>query len=140
MKYGYARVSTVDQNLSLQVDALEKAGCDQIFNEDGVSGAQRDRPELHIGAMLGKKAPSADDRTHLLLSVTNVGRRPLMLSKWGVENKKGAALGGGLIFDPELPRLLREGETVSLMTHSLWMLGEELKSITIWDSTNRPWR
>ena len=46
MKYGYARVSTADQNLSLQVDALEKADCDQIFNEDGVSGAQRDRPEL----------------------------------------------------------------------------------------------
>ena len=46
MKYGYARVSSADQNPSLQIDALQKAGCGEIFTDDGVSGAQRDRPEL----------------------------------------------------------------------------------------------
>ncbi|MBA4227088.1 MAG: recombinase [Hyphomonas sp.] len=45
MKIGYARVSTRDQNLSLQEEALKKFGCDRIFIETA-SGAQRDRPQL----------------------------------------------------------------------------------------------
>lgn len=46
MKLGYARVSTQDQNLSLQEDALSRAGCDAIFCDEGVSGAQFNRPAL----------------------------------------------------------------------------------------------
>lgn len=42
---GYARVSTEDQNLSLQVDALEKYGCTKIFKEKK-SGKSKERPEL----------------------------------------------------------------------------------------------
>jgi DNA invertase Pin-like site-specific DNA recombinase len=49
MKIGYARVSTADQKLSLQLEALKKAGCQRIFREKA-SGAHRDRPEL--GRML----------------------------------------------------------------------------------------
>ena len=43
MIIGYARVSTLDQNLELQRDALEKAGCEQVF-EEHVSGASSERP------------------------------------------------------------------------------------------------
>lgn len=45
MLVGYARVSTHDQNLTLQTDALEQAGCRKIF-EDRVSGARSDRAGL----------------------------------------------------------------------------------------------
>jgi DNA invertase Pin-like site-specific DNA recombinase len=43
MLIGYARVSTVDQNLALQRDALTEAGCTKIFTEQ-MSGAVTDRP------------------------------------------------------------------------------------------------
>ena len=45
MKIGYARVSTKDQDLSLQLDALEKADCKKIYQEK-VTGAKRERPQL----------------------------------------------------------------------------------------------
>jgi DNA invertase Pin-like site-specific DNA recombinase len=45
MKIGYARVSTQDQDLALQLDALQAAGCGKIYKEK-MTGSTRDRPEL----------------------------------------------------------------------------------------------
>jgi DNA invertase Pin-like site-specific DNA recombinase len=45
MKIGYARVSTEDQTLSLQLDALQAAGCATV-HEDKLSGAAVHRPGL----------------------------------------------------------------------------------------------
>jgi DNA invertase Pin-like site-specific DNA recombinase len=58
MLVGYARVSTQDQNPTLQIDALRAAGCKKVFVEKA-SGAQRDRPQL--AAALEFTREGADD-------------------------------------------------------------------------------
>lgn len=46
MLVGYARVSTDDQNLDLQTDALQQAGCERLFSDE-MSGAKTERPGLN---------------------------------------------------------------------------------------------
>lgn len=46
MIFGYARISTFDQNVDFQKDALKKAGCEKLF-VDQASGAKTDRPGLN---------------------------------------------------------------------------------------------
>ncbi len=48
MKFGYARCSTEEQNLSLQTDALRAVGCEKVYEDAGVSGGAEltDRPGL----------------------------------------------------------------------------------------------
>ncbi|WGS47581.1 recombinase family protein (plasmid) [Burkholderia sp. JSH-S8] len=53
MKVGYARVSTEEQHLDLQISALQGYGCDVIFSDQGISGVCSDRPGLReaLGAI-----------------------------------------------------------------------------------------
>lgn len=55
-RIGYARVSTYEQNLDLQLAALQAAGCCEIFTDHGISGASFDRPGL--AALLAALKPS----------------------------------------------------------------------------------
>ena len=68
MIYGYARVSTVDQNLDRQIDALKKYGVDILFCEK-MSGTKKNRPELN--RMLGT-VKSGD--TIVIESLSRLGR------------------------------------------------------------------
>lgn len=54
MKYGYARVSTVSQELEVQLQALEAENCDQIYSEK-FTGTKADRPQLQEVLFLLKK-------------------------------------------------------------------------------------
>lgn len=57
MLIGYARVSTLEQDVSLQVDALQQAGCERIF-QDKISGAKAERPGLQEALNYARKGDS----------------------------------------------------------------------------------
>lgn len=67
-KIGYCRVSTVEQNLDRQIEALTAAGCEVIYQEK-LSGKNDKRPELH--KML-KKAKAGD--TIVVMKLDRLGR------------------------------------------------------------------
>ena len=68
MLIGYARVSTTDQNLDLQIDALTKVGCEKIL-DDKISGTRADRPGLARAMELLRK-----DDTLVVWKLDRLGR------------------------------------------------------------------
>ena len=102
---GYARVSTHDQNLSLQLDALKAAGCQHIF-EDRASGAKADRPGLaaaiaYVRAedilVVWKLDRLGRSLTHLIDTVTALDARGVGLRSL-TEAMDTTTPGGRLIF------------------------------------------
>ncbi len=87
MIYGYARVSTADQNLDRQRDALYRYGIDQIFCEK-ISGTKRNRPELD--QMLGT---IQEGDTIVIESLSRLGRSVKNLAELMEQlNEKGVRL------------------------------------------------
>ena len=68
MIFGYARVSTQDQELARQIDALGKYGVDEIFTEK-MTGTKANRPELN---RLKDKVRTGD--TVIIESLSRLGR------------------------------------------------------------------
>jgi DNA invertase Pin-like site-specific DNA recombinase len=106
MKRGYARVSTDEQNLDLQTDALTKAGCEIVYHDKGVSGVSRVRPEL---SRLLKDLEDGDhvvvwklDRLgrslqHLIQLIGNFGEREIDFTSL-TDNIDTSTAGGRLTF------------------------------------------
>ncbi|NTY41453.1 recombinase family protein, partial [Burkholderia diffusa] len=69
MKVGYARVSTDEQHLDLQVEALRACGCDPIYSDKGVSGTCFERPGLTAALR-----QSTDGSTFVVWRLDRLGR------------------------------------------------------------------
>ncbi len=105
MLIGYARVSTQDQTMDLQKDALEKSGCSKLFS-DMISGAVTERKGLEealqfaregdiiVGWRLDRLGRSLK---HLIETVTNLSSRGIGLKSL-TENIDSTTSGGKLIF------------------------------------------
>ena len=73
---GYARVSTKDQKLDLQIDALKAKGCTFIFSDHGISGRKASRPGFD---KLMKTLKSGD--TLYVYKISRLGRSSMHLAK-----------------------------------------------------------
>lgn len=82
-RIGYARVSTKDQKLRMQRDALEAVGCDLIFEDHGVSGKLASRSGLD--AMLAALRPGD---TVVVFKLDRLGRSVLHLANLLVRFQK----------------------------------------------------
>src|SRR5439155_5551911 len=105
MLIGYARVSTQDQTLNLQKDALEKLGCNKIFT-DTASGAKAERNGLEEALEYVREGDSLVvwklDRLgrslkHLIETITTLNKRNIGF-KSITENIDTTTSGGKLIF------------------------------------------
>ncbi|WP_190813500.1 recombinase family protein [Saccharopolyspora pogona] len=90
---GYARVSTADQNLRRQVDALAHAGCIRVF-EEKLSGKNAERPELWACVELSHLGRSLAD---LLSLVSGLRKRGIGFTSLH-ENLDTTTPGGRLVF------------------------------------------
>mgnify|MGYP001794790887 CR=1 FL=1 len=68
-RIGYARVSTKDQKLRMQLDALTGVGCEPIFEDHGISGAKSSRPGLDALLSLAQSGDSV-----IVLKLDRLGR------------------------------------------------------------------
>src|SRR2546429_6622977 len=105
MLIGYARVSTQDQTLDLQTDALTRAGCEKIFT-DTTSGAKSERPglqdamnHLRAGDTLVVWRLDRLGRTlkHLIATITDLNDKDIGFKSLQ-ENMDTTTSGGKLIF------------------------------------------
>jgi DNA invertase Pin-like site-specific DNA recombinase len=97
MKYGYARVSTLNQDLESQLQTLENEGCNKIFAEK-FTGTKADRPEFQellsiikegdtlVVTKLDRFARSAEDAIHIIKCLFDKGIKVHVLNMGLVEN------------------------------------------------------
>ncbi|MBM7583928.1 DNA invertase Pin-like site-specific DNA recombinase [Bacillus pakistanensis] len=97
MKYGYARVSTIHQDLQVQLQQLEKENCDKIFSEK-FSGTNKKRPEFQklidmlqegdtlVVTKLDRFARSTQDALEIIKNLFNRNIKVHVLNMGVIEN------------------------------------------------------
>jgi hypothetical protein len=101
----------------------------------------RERAKLRIDPMIGRIHPDSTNRDYVVLTIANVGRRPVLVKGWGGRRTPdGEGRDAFLVTSPELPKMLKEGEYVIVHSSHLEIVGPATKEIHVWDSSGRNWR
>ena len=95
MRIGYARVSTLDQNLDLQEDALKAAGCEKIYT-DKAGGTRAERPGLERALVDLRAGPATSTTSRngtLPCSIaTRQTRSRASAERWGSRRRRSIAV------------------------------------------------
>lgn len=125
MKIGYARVSTADQHLRMQEDALKSAGCEEIYS-DVISGVKSQRPGLEKALSYAREGDTIVvwklDRLgrsiqHLIQTVTSLIEKKIGFKSLQ-ENIDTSTSGGKVSKPAELPRQLLAEPYRNLSIHT----------------------
>ena len=111
----------------------------------------RDCAKLTLSAYIGKRVrigtgelQAEDLQDRFILTMTNVGRRPIWLTSWGGMRSKSAGKYRGFLMPcrvlPILPRVLGEGDYCFDDTTDFSVLSRDVQEIHVTDSTYRKWR
>jgi hypothetical protein len=100
-----------------------------------------ERPKVKIDAMIGRMYPDHADRSYVILTMTNIGRRPVFIKGWGATLKKDGPQPKGLVVRPHgLPKMLSESEYHIEFTHDFRVLAPEVERLYVYDSSGREWK
>lgn len=109
----------------------------------------KDRPDVRITAMIGEFVaehgiPGSRLEPQLVVTITNVGRRPVFIKGWGGDHARTAWKDhrkSFLIIPRSAPKMLNEGEYIIEYTRDLGgCLSDYVTSLYAWDSTGRHWK
>ena len=114
----------------------------------------KDSGKLRIDAMIGKKHPDPSGQRHLVITVTNVGRRPVLVKglltlqkqpwyqsffRYRVVTYRSMAP-NGLLLLRNGPKMLKEGEFLTEVFQDFSFIDGRLAAIAAVDSGGREWR
>jgi hypothetical protein len=95
-----------------------------------------DRPKLKVEAMIGYMVPSVDKKQSIFLTVSNIGKRPVMVKGWYGE-LKGTNF---MVVTTLLPKMLEESHYLTEKLDDLTVFENGLKNLYITDSTDKKWK
>jgi len=102
-----------------------------------------DRKKIKVEAGIGFILAEDTTTKVFYLTMTNISRRPLYITGWGVYRKRREGKRGkkGLcIPSPDLPKMLKEGDYNIVYTEDLSIFSYKLIRVHVWDSIGKKWK
>ncbi len=102
---------------------------------------RNDKGKIRLTGYIGKVIPGNPEERKLVVTITNIGRRPIRITGWGATKKKQAIDKRCLfILGRHLPVTLKEGDEVVEINDDLTLLSEDIKTLYAIDSTSKMWK